>query len=181
MGVTTAEQNTILLLVRSSVEVALGMRTVRAPGDAPVLEERRGAFVTLKIRRRLRGCIGRVEPDAPLRAMLPDVARLAALADPRFPPVAATELEIVRFEISLLTIPAPLASPGEVVVGRHGLIIAAQGHRGLLLPQVAEESGWSAEEFLARTCEKAGLPEHAWRDPAARVLAFEAEVFGEPD
>lgn len=181
MSLTPAERDALLRLVRASVASALGVSPAPEVHDAPVLAQHRGAFVTLTVRRRLRGCIGRVEPDAPLRAMLPDVARLAALADPRFPPVAAIELAVIRFEISLLTVPEPLPAPGEVEVGRHGLIIAMRGRRGLLLPQVAVEYGWSAEEFLDETCRKAGLPAQAWRDPSARLLAFEAEVFGEAE
>jgi AmmeMemoRadiSam system protein A len=116
-----------------------------------------------------------------LREMLPEVARLAAFSDPRFPPLGAEELRVVRFEVSLLTVPAPIGSPADVEVGRHGLIVSLRGRRGLLLPQVAAEYEWTAEEFVEQTCVKAGLPPRAWREPAARILAFEAEVFGEPE
>lgn len=51
-------------------------------------------------------------------------------------------------------------------------------HRGTFLPQVAEETGWSKEEFL-RHCahDKAGLPWDGWRD--AELYVYEAEVFDE--
>jgi hypothetical protein len=48
----------------------------------------------------------------------------------------------------------------------------------LLLPQVATEHGWDRETFLEHTCLKAGLPRDAWKR-GARILRFEAEVFGE--
>jgi AMMECR1 domain-containing protein len=32
---------------------------------------------------------------------------------------------------------------------------------------------------LEQTCRKAGLPADAWKEKNARLLAFEAEVFGE--
>jgi AMMECR1 domain-containing protein len=51
--------------------------------------------------------------------------------------------------------------------------------RGLLLPQVAVHAGWDGITFLSRTCHKAGLPLDAWRDPAARVTAFIAQVFSD--
>ena len=38
---------------------------------------------------------------------------------------------------------------------------------------------YDRETFLAQTCRKAGLPRDAWRDPATKLLGFEAEVFGE--
>jgi hypothetical protein len=50
----------------------------------------------------------------------------------------------------------------------------------LLLPQVATERGWDVETFLAHTCLKAGVPADAWQHDA-RILSFEAEVFGERD
>ena len=48
----------------------------------------------------------------------------------------------------------------------------------LLLPQVPMEQGWDREVFVAQTCVKAGLPADAWHR-GARLLVFEAEVFGE--
>ena len=50
--------------------------------------------------------------------------------------------------------------------------------RGLLLPQVASERGWTVDEFLQQTCVKAGLAPDAWRR-GARIWRFDAEVFGE--
>ena len=67
----------------------------------------------------------------------------------------------------------------EIVIGRDGLIVERGGHRGLLLPQVATEWGFSAERFLSEACRKAGLGAGAWSDPAVRVWRFQAEVFGE--
>jgi uncharacterized protein (TIGR00296 family) len=63
-------------------------------------------------------------------------------------------------------------------VGRHGLTVELGGAKGLLLPQVAAERGWTREQFLDHTCLKAGLPRDAWRR-GARLQSFEAVVFGE--
>jgi uncharacterized protein (TIGR00296 family) len=65
-----------------------------------------------------------------------------------------------------------------VAVGTHGLVVEQGWRRGLLLPQVAPEWGWTAEQFLRQTCRKAGLAEDAWQR-GARVFRFEAVVFGE--
>jgi AmmeMemoRadiSam system protein A len=181
MTVDEAARRALLLLARSAVEVAVGVAGELRVVEAGILRERRGAFVTLRKWGRLRGCIGRIEPDSPLEMMLPAVARLAALRDPRFPPVVAGELRDVRFEVSLLTAPAPLPDPSALVVGRDGLIVSSGTRRGLLLPQVPIEHGWSAEEFLARACEKADLPADAWRDRDVRLLSFQADVFAEAD
>jgi hypothetical protein len=67
--------------------------------------------------------------------------------------------------------------PDAIIVGRHGLVVERGTHRGLLLPQVAPEWGWTRDQLLAQTCRKAGLAEDAWRH-GARVYRFEAEVFG---
>jgi uncharacterized protein (TIGR00296 family) len=70
--------------------------------------------------------------------------------------------------------------PSAFEIGRHGLVVEQGSRRGLLLPQVATEWGWTREEFLQRTCQKAGLPVDAWRH-GAHVFRFAAEVFGEKD
>jgi len=68
-----------------------------------------------------------------------------------------------------------------IIIGRHGLLISLGPKRGVLLPQVAYERGWTREEFLAQTCYKAALPLDSWKRPQAEIYSFEAEVFGEPE
>lgn len=144
------------------------------------LPDASGAFVTIKRRGELRGCLGTLQCS---RGLAFEVARCAAEAaseDSRFPPVKAGELPELSVEVSVL---GPLesvepADPGAFTIGRHGLV-AEQGHRrGLLLPQVATEWGWTTEQFLRQACVKAGLPEDAWQH-GARIYRFDAEVFGE--
>lgn len=137
-----------------------------------------GAFVSLHRAGELRGCLGRLETD---RAIADQVAHLAAVvadSDPRFPPLQVVELVAVAIEISALTPEREVRRVAEIEVGRHGLIVEQGRRRGLLLPQVATENGWDRETFLDHTCHKAGLPPDAWR-LGARILLFEAQVFGE--
>jgi uncharacterized protein len=159
-------------------------------GDAdlpPVFDEPRGTFVTLRRHPSgsLRGCIGFPLPVFPLRRAIHDAAVAAATEDPRFPPVRSAELDALTLEVSVLTVPVPVRAnrpeelPREVRVGRDGLIVDGYGTSGLLLPQVGTEQGWSSEQLLDGTCEKAGLPRRAWRDPKVRVRRFEADVFAE--
>ncbi len=147
----------------------------------PDLAELRGAFVTLKKQGQLRGCIGYVEPRVPLIEAIADNAESAALHDPRFPPVSGAELPDIEIEISALTPLEPVKSVDDIEIGRHGLMIKCGINRGLLLPQVPVEWGWTRDEFLAHTCMKAGLPADAWQRDDAELLWFEAEVFGEQD
>jgi len=65
-----------------------------------------------------------------------------------------------------------------IELGRHGLIVEHGSRRGLLLPQVAIEWGWTREQFLAHTCEKAGLRHDAWKSGAIIISRFEAEIVG---
>jgi len=153
----------------------------------PVFDEMRGAFVTLKRfpGNTLRGCIGYPLPVLPLRAAIARSAVAAAVEDYRFRPVRAADLPHIAVEVSVLTTPVPLhfSRPEEAIravkVGRDELIVDGLGSRGLLLPQVAPEEGWTAEELLDGTCEKAGLPARSWRDPRVTVKRFEAEIFRE--
>ena len=145
-------------------------------GDADV---HAGAFVTLRKRRRLRGCIGRIESEWPLWQTVLRMAQAAAFEDPRFDAVEKRDMEEIAIEISVLTPLASVTDFESIEVGRHGLVVEQGYNRGLLLPQVAVEQGWDRERFLDQTCVKANLPPDAWRDPATRVYAFSAEVFEE--
>jgi AmmeMemoRadiSam system protein A len=174
---TDAERRAILELARAAVRAEVGGGP---PPDAAIvlLPAATGAFVTLKRHGQLRGCLGTLECR---RSLAEEVARCAASAardDPRFAPVGAAELADLHVEVSIL---GPLEAidpfdPAAIVIGRHGLVVERVRHRGLLLPQVATEWGWTREEFLAYTCRKAGLPGDAWQHGAA-VYRFEAEVF----
>jgi len=68
-------------------------------------------------------------------------------------------------------------------MGTHGVIISrGPGHHGVFLPQVADTTGWTKEEFLSQLCvQKAGLPANAWKDPETTIEIFKADVFSEAD
>jgi AmmeMemoRadiSam system protein A len=167
----------LLDLAHRSIEAKLRGESVHAAAPNEHLAEARGAFTTLHLHNRLRGCIGYVMPVMPLVQTVAETAAAAAFEDPRFDPVTDDEAPDLKIEISVLTVPKAIA-PEAVVVGKHGLIIGQYGRRGLLLPQVPLEYGWDRETFLAQTCTKAGLPPDAWQR-GATVEAFTAEVFGE--
>ncbi|HVI07677.1 MAG TPA: AmmeMemoRadiSam system protein A [Candidatus Binatia bacterium] len=141
------------------------------------LAENRGVFTTLYLLGQLRGCVGYVLPACPLYRAVAETARAAAFEDTRFVPVTVEEAPHLEIELSVLSPPSPI-DPGQIEVGRHGLLIAFQGRRGLLLPQVPVEHGWDRITFLEQTCRKAGLPADAWQKGAI-VEGFTAEVFGE--
>jgi AmmeMemoRadiSam system protein A len=107
------------------------------------------------------------------------MAVAAASEDPRFPPLRADEVADLAVAVSALGPPRPIADPRAVEIGRQGLLVSRGLHRGTLLPKVAVEQGWGAEEFLKHTCLKAGLPPRAWEEPDVTVEVFDAEEFGE--
>jgi AmmeMemoRadiSam system protein A len=180
------EERELLEIARNSIAHALagaGRRPEEKRLKSQILHGRlaepRGAFVTIRMGRDLRGCIGFIVSDRPLGEVVAEVAAKAALEDPRFPPMTMSELECATLEISALTPLKEIGGIDEIEVGRDGLLIELGRFRGLLLPQVATEQGWSREEFLDHTARKAGLPPKAWNDPAARIYRFSAEIMQE--
>ena len=174
------DREALLRTARESIAARLGGRRPALPEAAGALAEPRGAFVSLHRRAdgELRGCVGLMRAEQPLLEAVARMAVAAATEDGRFPPVRADELEGLAIEVSALSALAPIR-PEEVLVGRHGLLVASGSRRGVLLPQVPVEHGWDREAFLGRTCWKAGLPEDAWKRPGVEIFAFTAEVFGE--
>ncbi len=163
---------------RSISSAVLEQRITDLPAYPATLNISRGAFVTLYRARKLRGCVGQVEGLGPLAEVVARAAISAALHDPRFPPVSSEEIEYLDIELSVLSLLEPIA-PGSIVAGRHGLMVVHERRRGVLLPQVATERGWSGQRLLEETCEKAGLAADAWRDPATRILGFTVELYRE--
>ncbi len=153
----------------------------------PSLLEKRGVFVTLlEGARMLRGCIGAPYPDGPLISQLVEVAIDAATSDPRFPPVTLPEFTSrIIVEVTVLSNPEelrvekPIRYADQIMIGRDGLMIEGLEGRGLLLPQVAVEEGFDAEEFLSQACLKAGLLPDAWLAGEVRVSRFQGQIFTE--
>jgi AmmeMemoRadiSam system protein A len=140
----------------------------------------RGIFVTLHRGGKLRGCVGQLENPGPLAEGVVRAAINAALHDSRFPPVRPEEIADLDIEISVLSPPERIA-PDAILAGRHGVLVVRPPNRGILLPQVAIDRGWSGQRLLEETCAKAGLPRDAWRDAATEIFSFTAEVFSEAE
>jgi len=144
--------------------------------------EKMGVFVTLHKHpsHDLRGCIGFAEPVMDLHKALVLAARSAAFSDPRFMPLGKDEFGNVVVEVSVLTKPGLIEGDflKEVQIGRDGLIVEKGGRSGLLLPIVAVEQGWDAEEFLENACVKAGLDKDDWKEDC-KISKFSSQVFCE--
>jgi AmmeMemoRadiSam system protein A len=179
---TPEEKRELLAIARKAIGDALHGRSSVVPiPPEGTLSRPGGAFVTIRIDGNLRGCIGYIQAPVPLAEIVAEAAEKAALEDPRFSPLTLQEFEQTRIEISVLSPLQQIRDVGEILVGRHGLLLELRHARGLLLPQVAEEYGWDRETFLDNTARKAGLPRHAWKDPEAVIYVFTAEVIYEEE
>jgi len=174
---SSEERGILLRLAHGAIGSAFDGEPLDLTPPSEHLAEMRGAFTTLHLNGKLRGCIGYVVPSHSLYRTVAETAQSAAFDDSRFTPVTAAEAAGLEIEISVLSPLRPIR-PEEVIVGRHGLVIRKGLHRGLLLPQVPVEWGWNRETFLSQTCKKAGLPLDAW-EQGAEIQAFTAEVFSE--
>lgn len=133
----------------------------------------------------LRGCIGFLTPIHSLVESVVESAIEAATGDPRFPPVEPGELDYVVIEVTVLSEPSLIETrdrfqiPGQITIGRHGLVVEKGWFKGTLLPVVPVEYCWDEETFLAETCIKAGLKPECWLDPGTRIYYYEGRVFRE--
>lgn len=175
---TQKDRDILLEIARKSIECAAkGEPLPELSVSSTLLKEKKGAFVTIKKQGQLRGCIGYIYPIKPLYQTVNEMARQAAIGDPRFPPLREGELAETEIEISVLTPLVKIDDIDEIEIGKHGLYLVKGAFSGLLLPQVATENGWDRKTFLEKVSWKAGLPPDAWKD--ADIYIFKAEVFGE--
>jgi len=176
---TKEQQQRLLELARSAVRATLGEGPAPKPSAPdPLFKEKRGAFVTLKVDGRLRGCIGYPLPYKSLQETVSEMAVAAATQDYRFKPLGREDLPRTQIEISVLSLPREIKDAAQVEVGRDGLIISKGMAKGLLLPQVPLEYGWDRETYLRHACLKAGLDENEWKK-GVKIEVFTAQVFSE--
>ncbi|MDX2429905.1 MAG: AmmeMemoRadiSam system protein A, partial [Bacteroides sp.] len=180
-GLSEVEKQSLLQISRSTLESFI--KTAELPQIDPgiltnALIEPVGAFVTLHMGGRLRGCIGNFTPSEPLYAVVMEMTLAAAVNDGRFAPVEEPELKYIDIEISVMTPLRQISSIDEFELGKHGIYIIKDAKSGTFLPQVAEETGWNKEEFLGHCSrDKAGLGWEGWKE--ADLYIYEAIIFGE--
>ena len=177
---TKSERQALVRIARQAIERELADLPPSLPKvtDKRLLEHR-GAFVTIKKRGQLRGCIGTFSANRPLYEVVFDMALSAAFKDPRFPRLRSPEFEEIDLEISVLTPMRPITDINEIEVGIHGIYIIHGPFQGVLLPQVATEHGWDGPAFLDQTCIKAGLMPGCWKDKETQINIFSADIFNE--
>lgn len=167
---TVDELGILVGVARESIVVALGQRRVWIPEVhvyPPALQRHAAAFVTVRRRGDLRGCLGTFETRAALVVTVADRARAAIFDDPRFAPVTVSELHELEVEVSVLgpTEAMPVRSWRELVTHVEpfvdGLLVESGRRRATLLPEVWRQLP-DAEELCAALWHKAGLVPGDW-------------------
>ncbi|MDP2759662.1 MAG: AmmeMemoRadiSam system protein A [Sideroxyarcus sp.] len=159
---------TLLQVARAAIAQRLGVAT-DLPPRSDWMGKTGACFVTLKAHGQLRGCIGSLEARQALYDDVVHNAVAAALHDPRFPPLAAFELNDIEIEVSLLSPATALDyfDEGDALAqlrpGVDGVILEYAAYRATFLPQVWEDLP-QPQHFFAHLKRKAGLPEDFWSD-----------------
>jgi len=177
LSISEEEKAELKSLARNAIESVLFGKQDETVHISERLKEKGGAFVTIKKKGDLRGCIGYIQAALPIFKTVQEAAIQAAFHDPRFNRVDRKEWNDIDIEISVLTPMKKIIGTGEIEVGIHGLYIKRGHYSGLLLPQVATEYNWDRMTFLENVCYKAGLPRDAWKSKDTDIYIFSADVF----
>lgn len=183
MVLSIPEKKQLLALAHFSIESGFNpkLEPLNTNDNSDLLKAKLGAFVTVKIEKKLRGCIGYIQSDDELSKTIMNAAFQAAFNDPRFAPLTEKEFPKIKLEISVLSETFLINSYEEIVLGKHGLILEEGVRKGLLLPQVPIEHKMSKDTFLSSLCNKAGFNSNYWREKQLKLNGFTATVFSEED
>jgi len=147
----------VVKLAKETVESYIREGKTPKPGElTPEMKERAGVFVSLHKHGELRGCIGTFEPtkDNVAEEIIAN-AISSSTRDPRFPPVAVSELDDLEYSVDILTEPEPVTDMDQLDPRKYGVIVQSGWRKGLLLPDL--EGVDSVEEQIAICRLKAGI------------------------
>lgn len=177
LQISEEEKEEILEKARTSIEtfVKTGKRGDLIPPINGILNKKMGAFVSIYINGKLRGCIGGFAQEKTLNELIQKTA-VSASCDKRFNHIAEDELDNIQLEISVLSPLKKVKSVNEIELGKHGIYIRNEENSGTFLPQVATKTGWNLEEFLGHCSrDKAELGWNGWK--TAELFTYEAIIF----
>jgi AmmeMemoRadiSam system protein A len=132
------ELNPIVRLARDTVESYILDGKKARPGElSPEMKERAGVFVSIHKYGQLRGCIGTFEPvKENVAEEIIANAISSATRDPRFPPVKASELADLEYNVDILSRPEKIEGTEQLDSKKYGVIVENGLKRGLLLPDL---------------------------------------------
>lgn len=186
--ITEAQRKLSLKIAATSVATAVTGQPIKTDPDTLgefMQSVVMGAFVTLKRGELLRGCCGVLGKPMTVGLAISNAALRTAKEDQRMAPISPCELPYLSLDVTLLGPMNRVQASGAdriaaVQIGKHGLMIQRGQNSGLLLPSVATERNWNAEQFLRAVCTKAQLPTDAWEKEDAVLMTFDGETISAP-
>lgn len=148
----------VVKLVKDAVEKYVGNgETISPPAElTPEMSAKAGVFVSIKKKNELRGCIGTFASTTDnVATEVIQNAVSAAARDPRFPPVASSELDELNYSVDILSPPEKITSREVLDPKRYGVIVKKGNRRGLLLPDLEGVS--TVDEQIKIAVLKAGI------------------------
>ena len=152
--------------------------------DKARFDERKGYFVCMKKRGKLRGCIGYVRGHLPLWEGVIDATQKIAFSDPAHPPLRKEELDAIKIEVYVLGALEKLdvheheEFMERIDVGEDGIAIDVDGKTSVLLPDSVKECA-AMEDFVDCLGEKAGMQRGEWKQRECVFYKFKTEKFVE--
>lgn len=170
----------LLKIAREAIESKIYDREIYV--DEKIKKEfskKQSCFVTLTEDNLLRGCIGSLYANQEIWKDVVDNAVHAAFHDYRFLPLNERELDKVKIEVSVLSIPEKLGIGKDIfdkIDNKMGIILEKGSSSSTFLPQVWEQIK-DKKEFLEELSMKAGLDKDAWK--TAKISFYRVEKIKE--
>jgi AmmeMemoRadiSam system protein A len=167
------ELHPIVKLAKETVESYIREGKVPRPKElTPEMKQRAGVFVSIHKHGELRGCIGTFQPTRHnVAEEIIANAISSSTRDPRFPPVAASDLDDLEYSVDILSPPEPVEDISQLDPKKYGVIVESGFRRGLLLPDL--EGVDSVEEQIAICRLKAGISP----DEPVKLYRFQVRRF----
>jgi AmmeMemoRadiSam system protein A len=134
------EESVYVKLARETIENYTKHGRIIAPPldlSKEIINQKAGVFVSIKKSGNLRGCIGTFIPTQENIAQeIIKNAISAAVEDPRFSPVNASELEELTISVDVLSAPEEIDDISQLDPKKYGVIVSSGFKKGLLLPDL---------------------------------------------
>ena len=172
-GIIITAMHPLARLAKETVETFVNEGKTPQPEElTPEMRQRAGVFVSIHKLGELRGCIGTFEPQKDNVAQETIANAISsATRDPRFSPIAPSELKDLSYSVDVLTAPEPIESKDQLDPKKYGVIVEAGWRRGLLLPDL---EGVDTVDYQIEICRlKAGI----MPDEPIKLYRFEVKRY----
>jgi len=178
MFFTEEEHYEMQSLAKNAVELFIKEEKNFNPAEvSEKLKQNLACFVTIYKNDELRGCIGTIIPKEVLYKGIINNSISAATRDPRFSEISVSELNFLKYEITVLSEPADVDYKNKTElfekIYEKGVIIKKSFYSAVYLPQVWKHFE-TKEDFLSSLCQKAGMSSDEWRKLDLCISVFEA-------